>query len=68
MTKTLKNISKETQLVDWVEIKSWATFETRWFDSLLRNYPHLYELVEDKREKKEEKVVEEKPAKKSTKK
>lgn len=62
--KKLKNISKETQLVDWVEVKAWATFETRWFDSLLRNYPNIFEEV-----KENEKVEsEEKPAKKSTKK
>lgn len=67
MTKLLKNISKETQLVDWEEIKAWATFETRWHDSILRNYSHLFEEVKEE-EKKEEKVVEEKPAKKSTKK
>lgn len=65
MTKKLKNISKETQLVDWVNIKAWETFETRWYDSLLRNYPHIFEEV--KEDVKEEKV-EEKPAKKSTKK
>jgi len=64
MTKKLKNISKEAQLVDWEEIKAWATFETRWFDSLLRNYPNIFEEV-----KENEKVEsEEKPAKKSTKK
>ena len=66
MTKTLKNISKETQLVDWVEIKAWATFETVHYASILRNYPNLFELVEEKEEVKEEK--EEKPAKKTTKK
>lgn len=66
MTKKLKNISKETQLVDGEEIKAWAVFETVHWESILRNYPNLYELVEDgKEEKIEEK--EEKPAKKSKK-
>lgn len=67
----IKNISKETQLVDGEEIKAWAVFETRYADSLVRNYPHIYEAVEDgaevKEEKVEEKVEEKKPAKKSKK-
>lgn len=61
MTKKLKNISKETQLVDWNEIKAWAVFETVHGESILRNYANLFEEV------KEEKVEEEKPAKKSKK-
>ncbi len=65
MTKKLKNISKETQLVDGEEIKAWAVFETVHWESILRNYPNLYELVEDGKEVEEK--VEEKPAKKSKK-
>lgn len=67
MTKKLKNISKETQLVDGEEIKAWAVFETVHWESILRNYPNLYELVEDGAEDKKEEKVEEKPAKKSKK-
>ena len=67
MTKKVKNISNETQLVDGEEIKAWAVFETRYADSLVRNYPHIYEAVEDGAEVKEEKVEEKKPAKKSKK-
>ena len=69
MTKKLKNISKETQLVNGEEIKAWAVFETKDWKTLITSYGNLFELVEDGKaveEKKEEKV-EEKPAKKSKK-
>lgn len=64
----LKNISKETQLVhnenrEQVEVKAWATFKTK-EQSYLKNYPHLFELVPEKAEKK----VEEKKAENSDKK
>lgn len=62
--KKLKNISKEAQLVDWEEIKAWATFETRHHESLLRNYPNIFEEVKENVKIESE----EKPAKKSTKK
>ena len=62
----LKNISKETQLVDWVEIKAWEIFESVHAESILRNYSHLYEEVVEW-EKAEKEVVneEKKTAKKS---
>ena len=58
--KKIKNISKETQLVDGEEIKAWAVFETRYADSLIRNYPHIYEEVKENEKVEEEKVEEEK--------
>lgn len=69
MEKKVKNISKETQLVNGEEIKAWAVFETKDWKTLITSYGNLFELVEDGKaveEKKEEKV-EEKPAKKSKK-
>lgn len=61
----LKNKSDETQLVlnendEQVEVKAWATFKTR-EKSLLLNYSHLFELVE---EKEASEKVEKKPAEK----
>lgn len=67
MEKKVKNISKETQLVDGEEIKAWAVFETKHWKTLITSYGDLFELVEDGKEAKEEKVEEEKPAKKSKK-
>lgn len=71
MTKKVKNISNETQLVDGEEIKAWAVFETVHYDSIVRNYPNLFELVDEtkevKKEEKKEEKVEEKTAKKSKK-
>jgi len=67
MTKKVKNISNETQLVDGEEIKAWAVFETVHWESIIRNYPNLYELVDESKEEKKEEKVEEKPAKKSKK-
>ena len=62
----IKNISKESQFVDWVEVKAWAEIETVHAEWILRNYPNLFEeVVEWKEEVKEEKVVEKKTAKKS---
>ena len=62
----IKNISKEAQFVDWVEVKAWAEIETVHAEWILRNYPNLFEeVVEWKEEAKEEKVVEKKTAKKS---
>ena len=63
MEKKLKNISKETQLVNGEEIKAWAVFETKDYDTLLRAYGNLFELVDEK----EEEVKEEKPTKKAKK-
>jgi hypothetical protein len=61
----IKNISKESQFVDWVEVKAWAEIETVHAEWILRNYPNLFEeVVEWKEEVKEEKV-EKKTAKKS---
>lgn len=68
MTKKLKNISNETQLVDGEEIKAWAVFETVHWESILRNYPNLYELVEDGKEEKVEEKKEEKKVEKKAKK
>lgn len=65
MEKKVKNISKESQLVDGEEIKAWAVFETRYWKTLITSYGDLFELVEEKEEKSEEN--EEKPAKKSKK-
>ena len=61
----IKNISKESQFVDWVEVKAWWEIETVHAEWILRNYPNLFEeVVEWKEEVKEEKV-EKKTAKKS---
>ena len=69
MEKKVKNISKETQLVNGEEIKAWAVFETKDWKTLITSYGNLFELVEDGKEVEEEKEekVEEKPAKKSKK-
>jgi len=64
----LKNISKETQLVDGVEIKAWAIFESVHAESILRNYSHIYEAVEENEEAVEETVEVKKPVKKASKK
>lgn len=61
----IKNISKESQFVDWVEVKVWAEIETVHAEWILRNYPNLFEEVVEWKEVKEEKVVEKKTAKKS---
>lgn len=66
MTKKVKNISKETQLVDGEEVKAWAVIETKYWKTLITSYADLFELVEDGEEV-EEKVEEKKPAKKSKK-
>ena len=58
----IKNISKEAQIVDWVEVKAWCEIETVHAESILRNYPNLFEAV------KKEEVKEEKEEKKSAKK
>ena len=50
----IKNISKEAQIVDWVEVKAWWEIETVHAESILRNYPNLFEAVK-KEEVKEEK-------------
>lgn len=60
----IKNISKEVQLVDWVEVKAWWEIETVHAESILRNYPNLFEAVK-KEEVKEEVKEEKKSAKKS---
>lgn len=58
----IKNISKEVQLVEWVELKAWDVIDTIHAESILRNYPNLFEAVkEEAKEEKEEK----KSAKKS---
>lgn len=50
MIKTLKNISKEEQLVSTINgketVKPGATFETAKADELLRNYKSLFVEVE----------------------
>ena len=66
MTKKVKNISKETQLVDGEEVKAWAVIETKYWKTLITSYADLFELVEDGEEV-EEKVEEKKPSKKSKK-
>ncbi len=66
MEKKVKNISKESQLVDGEEIKAWAVFQTRHWKTLITSYGDLFELVEDGKEEKVEEN-EEKPAKKSKK-
>ena len=60
----IKNISKEVQLVDWVEVKAWEIIETVHACSILRNYSHLFEEVAEWEEVKEVKE-EKKTAKKS---
>lgn len=77
MIKTLKNISKEEQLVSTTNgketVKPGATFETAKADELLRNYKYLFVEVEENEVKepvKEEKKADEeikKPAKKTLK-
>ena len=67
MTKKVKNISKETQLVDGEEVKAWAVIETKYWKTLITSYADLFELVEDGEEVKKEKVEEKKPEKKSKK-
>lgn len=62
----IKNISKEVQLVDWVEVKAWEIIETVHACSILRNYSHLFEAVKEwEKEVKEEVKEEKKTAKKS---
>ena len=66
----IKNISKEVQLVDWVEVKAWDVIDTVHACSILRNYSHLFEAVKEwekevKEEKNEEVKEEKKTAKKS---
>lgn len=63
MIKTLKNISKEDQLVMTINgketVKAGATFETAKAEELLRNYKYLFVEVNDdeiENEKKEKKV------------
>ena len=68
MEKKVKNISKETQLVDGEEVKAWAVIETKYWKTLITSYGDLFELVEDGKEVEEKaEKVEEKPAKKSKK-
>ena len=59
----IKNISKEAQIVDWVEVKAWWEIETVHAESILRNYPNLFEAV--KKEEVKEEMEEKKTAKKS---
>jgi len=62
----IKNISKEVQLVDGVEVKAWEIIETVHACSILRNYSHLFEAVKEwEKEVKEEVKEEKKTAKKS---
>ena len=62
----IKNISKEVQLVDWVEVKAWDVIDTVHACSILRNYSHLFEAVKEwEKEVKEEVKEEKKTAKKS---
>ena len=63
----IKNISKESQFVDWVEVKAWSEIETVHAEWILRNYPNLFEEVKEDavKEEKEEKKEEKKTAKKS---
>lgn len=53
MIKTLRNISKEDQLVKTTNgkqiVKAWEQFETEKADELLRNYRYLFEIVEEKK-------------------
>lgn len=55
MIKTLKNISKDEQLVSTINgketVKAGATFETAKAEELLRNYKSLFVEVEEKRRK-----------------
>jgi len=60
----IKNISKEAQIVDWVEVKAWWEIETVHAYSILINYPNLFKEVK-KEEVKEEVKEEKKSAKKS---
>lgn len=60
----------EDELIDWVEVKKWAIFETskEMAEYLLRAYPNRREAVEEDEaveEVKEEKKADKKPAKKS---
>lgn len=60
----------EDELIDWVEVKKWAIFETskEMAEYLLRAYPERREAVEEDEaveEVKEEKKADKKPAKKS---
>jgi len=59
----IKNISKEVQLVEWVELKAWDVIDTVHACSILRNYPNLFEAVKEEEEK--EVKEEKKSAKKS---
>ena len=59
----IKNISKEVQLVEWVELKAWDVIDTVHACSILRNYPNLFEAVNEEEEK--EVKEEKKSAKKS---
>lgn len=68
MEKKVKNISKESQLVDGEEIKAWAVFQTRHWKTLITSYANLFELVEDGKEEKEEEKKEEKKVEKKSKK
>ena len=68
MEKKVKNISKESQLVDGEEIKAWAVFVTRHWKTLITSYANLFELVEDGKEEKEEEKKEEKKVEKKSKK
>lgn len=62
----IKNISKEVQLVDGVEVKAWDVIDTVHACSILRNYSHLFEAVKEwEKEVKEEVKEEKKTAKKS---
>lgn len=78
MIKTLKNISKDEQLVSTINgketVKAGATFETAKAEELLRNYKNLFVEVEENDVKepvkepenepvKEEKKADKKPAK-----
>ena len=77
MIKTLKNISKDEQLVSTINgketVKAGATFETAKAEELLRNYKNLFVEVEEndvKEPVKEGKEADEeikKPAKKTLK-
>lgn len=67
MEKKVKNISKESQLVDGEEIKAWAVFETRNWKTLITSYGDLFQLVDGKEENVEEKKEEKKVDKKAKK-
>ena len=66
MEKKILKAVLEDELVDWVVIKKWETyeFESSMAEFLLNAYWNRRELVEEKEEKKVEKKTEKKTSKK----